>query len=94
VDGAVDLRRTLGVLKPGSTVALQNQSRGKLMDFKPSLTEMNPQITVGQELREGHECTPNRCRQGWGLTVPISRMRSVSPRAASRGAHIRRHGWR
>jgi len=36
-------------------VALQINRRGKLMDFKPSLTEMNPQITVGQELRRRHE---------------------------------------
>jgi len=59
------------------------------MDFKPSLTEMNPQIAVGQELREGTSARRTDVAKGWGLPLPISRM-GASRRARRQGvAHIR-----
>jgi serine protease Do len=67
VDGAVDLRRTLGALKPGSSVTLQISRRGKLMEFKPNLAEMNPQV-VANERPESDARTSTAARV-WGLTV-------------------------
>ncbi len=68
VDGAVDLRRTLGVLKPGSTATLQVNRRGKLMEFKPALAEMNPQVAAAE--RPEPEVRSNAgSGKPWGLTV-------------------------
>jgi serine protease Do len=68
VDGAVDLRRTLGALKPGSTVNLQISRRGKLMEFKPNLVEMNPQIAAADRSEAGDART-SVVGKVWGLTV-------------------------
>lgn len=67
VDGAVDLRRTLGALKPGSTATLQISRRGKLMEFKPALTEMNPQVASAE--RSEPEARSSTVGKPWGLTV-------------------------
>ncbi|MBC7956875.1 MAG: Do family serine endopeptidase [Cytophagales bacterium] len=67
VDGAVDLRRTLGALKPGSSVSLQISRRGKLMEFKPNLAEMNSQVAAS-ERPEGDARTSTAARV-WGLTA-------------------------
>lgn len=68
VDGAVDLRRTLGAIKPGSSVALQINRRGKLMEFKPNLAEMNPQAVAANERPEADART-SAVGKAWGLTV-------------------------
>ncbi|HET7795430.1 MAG TPA: Do family serine endopeptidase [Rhizobacter sp.] len=68
VDGAVDLRRTLGALKPGSTVTLQISRRGKLMEFKPSLGELNPQSASNERSESGDTRTSSAAKV-WGLTV-------------------------
>ncbi|MGY4830565.1 Do family serine endopeptidase [Sphaerotilaceae bacterium SBD11-9] len=67
VDGAVDLRRTLGALKPGSTVNLQVSRRGKLMEFKPSLGELNPQSAANGS--ESGDTRTSTAAKVWGLTV-------------------------
>jgi len=67
VDGAVDLRRTLGALKPGSSVSLQVSRRGKLMEFKPNLSEMGPQVAVSE--RPEAEARSSTSARVWGLTV-------------------------
>lgn len=67
IDGAVDLRRTLGVLKPGSTATLQISRRGKLIEFKPALTEMNPQTAVAE--RPESDARASTIAKPWGLTV-------------------------
>jgi serine protease Do len=69
VDSAVDLRRTLGILKPGSTVTLQINRRGKLMEFKPSLGELNPQQSVATQEREAVNPRPSSGAKVWGLVV-------------------------
>jgi serine protease Do len=67
VDGAVDLRRTLGALKPGSAVNLQISRRGKLMEFKPNLAEMNPQVAINE--RPEGDLRTSTAAKAWGLTV-------------------------
>lgn len=67
IDGAVDLRRTLGALKPGSTATLQISRRGKLMEFKPALAEMNPQVASVERLES--ESRSSAVGKPWGLTV-------------------------
>jgi serine protease Do len=80
VDGAVDLRRTLGALKPGSTATLQISRRGKLMEFKPALTEMNPQVASAERSEpDGRSSTVGK---PWGLTVANL---SETERQAARG---------
>lgn len=67
IDGAVDLRRTLGALKPGTTATLQVSRRGKLMEFKPALAEMNPQTATTERAEpEGRTSTAAKT---WGVTV-------------------------
>jgi serine protease Do len=68
VDGAVELRRTLGALKPGSVVSLQISRRGKLMEFKPNLAELNPQ-QAANERPEGSDTRTSAAAKVWGLTV-------------------------
>ncbi len=67
VDGAVDLRRTLGAIKPGSSVNLQISRRGKLMEFKPNLAEMNPQVAANE--RPEADVRTSTVAKVWGLTV-------------------------
>lgn len=68
VDGAVDLRRTLGALKPGSTATLQVSRRGKLMEFKPALADMNQQLAATPE-RPDSDGRTSSIGKPWGLTV-------------------------
>ncbi len=82
VDGAVDLRRTLGALKPGSPVNLQINRRGKLMDFKPNLAEMNPQVVASNERPSEAEGRASTSGKAWGLTVTNL---SEAERQAARG---------
>ncbi len=72
VEGAVDLRRTLGALKPGSVVTLQINRRGKVLEFKPNLAELNPQQAAasGAERPDSSaESRPSVAAKTWGLTV-------------------------
>jgi len=68
VEGAVELRRTLAALKPGSSVALQINRRGKLMEFKPNLAELNPQV-VASDRPESSDPRTSVTAKVWGLTV-------------------------
>jgi serine protease Do len=81
VDGAVDLRRSLGIIKPGSIVVLQVNRRGKLMEFKPSLAELNPQVAVA-ERTESAEPRISTVAKNWGLSVTNL---SDAERQATRG---------
>jgi serine protease Do len=68
VEGAVELRRTLAALKPGSSVILQVNRRGKLMEFKPNLAELNPQVAVIDRPEIADQRT-SVVAKVWGLTV-------------------------
>ena len=68
VDGAVELRRTLAALKPGSSVILQINRRGKLMEFKPNLAELNPQV-ASSDRPEVTDQRTSVAAKVWGLTV-------------------------
>jgi serine protease Do len=82
VDGAVDLRRTLGALKPGSSVNLQVNRRGKLMEFKSNLAEMNPQVAANSDRAPEAEGRASTSGKAWGLTVANL---SEAERLAARG---------
>ncbi|MBC7996265.1 MAG: Do family serine endopeptidase [Rhizobacter sp.] len=82
VDGAVDLRRTLGALKPGSSVSLQISRRGKLMEFKSNLGEMSPQVVANNERPPEAEGRSSTSAKAWGLTVTNL---SEAERQAARG---------
>jgi serine protease Do len=70
VEGAVDLRRTLGAIKPGTTVVLQINRRGKMIEFKPVLAELNPQAAAATEASP-ESATPrgSGVAKVWGVTV-------------------------
>ena len=68
VEGAVELRRTLAALKPGSSVSLQISRRGKLMEFKPNLAELNPQVATNDRPESSDPRTSGSAKV-WGLTV-------------------------
>ncbi len=85
VESAVDLRRTLGVIKPGATVALQVNRRGKVMDFKANLAELDPRA-VAAEASTPESAVPaagSTAAKVWGLTVAAL---SDTERQALRGA--------
>lgn len=69
IDGAVDLRRTLGAIKPGSTVTLQVNRRGKPMEFKPALGEMSPQVAQAERAEPEPRGGSSAGGKPWGLTV-------------------------
>ena len=86
VDGAVELRRMLGMMKPGSAVVLQINRRGKVFDLKTSLAEMTPQaVAAAQEHPEGsaEAGKSSTAGKGWGLVVANL---SDTERQATRGA--------
>ncbi len=70
VEGAADLRRTLGGFKPGTAVSLQVNRRGKAMDFKVVLTEADQQTAATDR---SEPIAPDRrassAAKTWGLTV-------------------------
>jgi serine protease Do len=68
VEGAVELRRTLAALKPGSSVILQVNRRGKLMEFKPNLAELNPQVAAIDRPEVADQRT-SVVAKVWGLTI-------------------------
>ncbi|MBX3621299.1 MAG: Do family serine endopeptidase [Rhizobacter sp.] len=71
VEGAVDLRRTLGAIRPGSTITLQVSRRGKVMEFKPVLIEMSPKAATAEPPSDRgtpQERTSSAAKV-WGLTV-------------------------
>lgn len=84
VDGAVDLRRTLGALKPGSAVNLQINRRGKVMEFKPNLAEMNPQVVANNDRSPEAEGRTSASGKAWGLTVTnLSEVERLAARGVS-----------
>jgi serine protease Do len=80
VEGAVELRRTLAALKPGSSVSLQISRRGKLMEFKPNLAELNPQVATNDR-PESSDPRTSVSAKVWGLTVNLTE----AERQAARG---------
>ena len=69
IDGAVDLRRTLGALKPGTTVTLQINRQGKPTSLKADLSD----VSVVAKAAEQGGARPSEARsevaKGWGLVV-------------------------
>lgn len=69
IDGAVDLRRTLGALKPGTAVTLQINRQGKPTTVKADLSD----VSVVAQAAERAGAAPSESRsevaRGWGLVV-------------------------
>jgi serine protease Do len=70
VEGAVDLRRTLGAFKPGTAVVLQINRRGKVIDVKANLADLGQQ-TASAERPEPAPVEPRATgnAKAWGLAV-------------------------
>lgn len=81
VENAVDLRRALALLKPGSSITLQINRRGKQLEFKPFLTELNPSA-VAKARPEATEKKGSEVAKVWGLTVANA---TETEKEASRG---------
>ena len=71
VEGAVDLRRTLGGLKPGTAVVLQINRRGKVIDIKASLADLGQQTAAVERSEPAVAVEPRAsgAAKGWGLAV-------------------------
>jgi serine protease Do len=84
VEGAVDLRRTLGAYKPGTAVTLQINRRGKIIDIKTNLAEVAPQAVVAERSEPAAaEQRTSGAASAWGLTVTNL---SAAERKGMRGA--------
>ncbi len=46
VESAADLRRTLGAMRPGTEVAMQLNRRGRAMELRAALAELEPQVAA------------------------------------------------
>jgi serine protease Do len=70
VEGAVDLRRTLGAFRPGTAVSLQLNRRGKIFEVKANLAEVAPQTAVAERAEPPpSEQRASSTAKTWGLTV-------------------------
>ena len=70
VEGAVDLRRTLGGIKPGNAVTLQINRRGKITEIKASLAEVAQQTAAAERIEPAvAEKLSSSPAKTWGLTV-------------------------
>ena len=87
VESAVDLRRTLGALKPGTAIVLQLNRRGTPMQVRATLAELAPPKAAAaaaeQAAPEGAAQPAAAVAAAWGLTVADL---SEAERAALRGA--------
>jgi len=71
VDGAVDLRRTLGALKPGTSITLQLNRQGKPLTVTANLSELTDSTAAaddGDKPRSGGARASNAAKN-WGLEV-------------------------
>jgi len=70
IDGPVELRRALGVIKPGSPIVLQINRRGKPLEIKATLAEMPAQQAAAPvERAEPPESKGSQAARAWGLVV-------------------------
>lgn len=70
MEGAVDLRRTLGAIAPGTEVTLQLNRRGKPLELKASLADLGQQVVAGDRVPPPPaEQAVSGVAQGWGLMV-------------------------
>jgi len=88
VDGPVELRRALGVIKPGSPVSLQINRRGKAMDVKASLSERPAGASAASapERQESPEPKGSQSAKIWGLSVVSL---SDTDRQAAQGSGVK-----
>lgn len=83
VESAADLRRTLGAQKPGTAVKLQINRRGKVMDVRVVLAEVDASSAQADRPEGVPDQRTSSAAQVWGLTVaPLSE----AQRRALRGA--------
>jgi serine protease Do len=67
VQGPVELRRMLGLMKPGSLVALQINRRGKILELKASLAEFS--ASESQKDTAPSDSKSSGAAKLWGLSV-------------------------
>jgi serine protease Do len=66
----MELRRVLGIMKPGSVVGLSINRRGKSIDLRAHLTEMNP-VAVGAppDRPDTNDTKASNSAKTWGMAV-------------------------
>ncbi len=71
VDGAVDLRRTLGALKPGTSVTLQLNRQGKPLTVTANLSELTDSTAAADDTDKPRSSGPrtSSSAKNWGLEV-------------------------
>ncbi len=69
VDSAADLRRVLGVLRPGTAVALQLNRRGRPMEIRATLAEVTPQTASIERTPPAAGEARAGVAANWGLAV-------------------------
>jgi serine protease Do len=71
VEGPVELRRALGVIKPGTSVLLQINRRGKSMELKINLTELpgNAETAATTDKEDTPDPKISTAAKAWGITV-------------------------
>jgi serine protease Do len=69
VDSAVDLRRTLGAIRPGTAVVLQINRRGKPLEIRTTLAEVAPQSAATEPTQPSASNARAGTAASWGLAV-------------------------
>ena len=70
VEGAVELRRTLGGFKPGTAVTLQINRRGKLLEMGAVLGDLGQQLAAAEQGAPAlPEPTMSNVARAWGIAV-------------------------
>lgn len=70
VDGAVDLRRTLGGFKPGTAITLNLNRRGKLLDVKAVLGDLGQSVAAVERVAPAVAApAATGTARPWGLVV-------------------------
>ncbi|MBL0727898.1 trypsin-like peptidase domain-containing protein [Piscinibacter sp. HJYY11] len=86
IECAMDLRRYVSTLRPGSTATAQVSRRGKLLEFKPILTELNAPQSASPDRQESEGSVASVAAKTWGFTV--ANLADVD-RIASRASGVR-----
>ncbi|RQP21647.1 PDZ domain-containing protein [Albitalea terrae] len=88
VDGAVDLRRTLGGLKPGTAVTLQINRQGKALTLTANLSELNDATAAAEGAdKPAPGGKASAAAKNWGIEV--TELTAADKQAARRNTGVK-----
>jgi serine protease Do len=88
VDGAVDLRRTLGALKPGTAVTLQINRQGKPLTLTANLSELNDATASAEGAdKPAPNGKSSASAKNWGIEV--TELSAADKQAARRNTGVK-----